>query len=88
MSVEKFNDTNAFEVFSRHTRTTRCRVRRSMPEMGLGGAVRGPAWTRRRGPASRENGRSIVDRHFTAPRPNPLLVPHFTYMDPTACVND
>ena len=60
----------------------RCRVRRLMREMGLAGAVRGRAWMTttqsapERGPAPAD----LVDRHFTATRPNQLWVADFTYV--------
>jgi putative transposase len=62
-------------------RAARCRVRRLMREMGLAGAVRGRAWmtTTQPGPDS-EPRRDLVDRHFTATRPNQLWVSDFTYV--------
>jgi transposase InsO family protein len=59
----------------------RCRVRRLMREMGLAGAVRGGAWTittRSEPEASRPL--DLVDRRFTATRPNQLWVADFTYV--------
>jgi putative transposase len=59
----------------------RCRVRRLMREMGLSGAVRGRAWT-----TTTQSARDVdpppdlVDRHFTATRPNQLWVADFTYV--------
>jgi len=59
----------------------RCRVRRLMREMGFAGAVRGRAWTTTT--ESRPNAErptDLVDRHFTATRPNQLWVADFTYV--------
>jgi putative transposase len=62
-------------------RAARCRVQRLMREMGLAGAVRGRAWittTDSRPEADRP--RDLVDRNFTATRPNQLWVSDFTYV--------
>jgi len=59
----------------------RCRVRRLMREMGLAGAVRGRAWTTTtESPPNAERPTDLVDRHFTATRPNQLWVADFTYV--------
>jgi putative transposase len=62
-------------------RVARCRVRRLMRDMGLAGAVRGRAWTTttESTPAA-ERPTDLVDRHFTATRPNQLWVADFTYV--------
>ena len=62
-------------------REARCRVRRLMREMGLAGAVRGRAWvtTTQADPAAARPS-DLVDRHFTAMRPNQLWVADFTYV--------
>jgi putative transposase len=62
-------------------RAARCRVRRLMREMGLAGAVRGRAWTTttHAGPEA-DRPLDLVDRHFTATRPNQLWVSDFTYV--------
>ncbi len=62
-------------------REARCRVRRLMREMGLAGAVRGRAWTTttHAGPEA-DRPLDLVDRHFTATRPNQLWVSDFTYV--------
>jgi putative transposase len=62
-------------------RAARCRVRRLMKEMGLTGAVRGRAWTtttQSAAPADRPA--DLVDRQFTASKPNQLWVADFTYV--------
>jgi transposase InsO family protein len=58
----------------------RCTVRRLMRAMGLAGAVRGRAWviTTRSGEAPRPA--DLVERQFTATRPNALWVSDFTYV--------
>jgi putative transposase len=59
----------------------RCRVRRLMREMGLAGAVRGRAWTTTtESTPNAERPTDLVDRHFTATRPNQLWVADFTYV--------
>jgi transposase InsO family protein len=59
----------------------RCTVERLMKEMGLAGVVRGRAWTTTTQPAP-EAARpaDLVDRQFTATRPNQLWVADFTYV--------
>jgi putative transposase len=62
-------------------RAARCRVRRLMRAMGLAGAVRGRAWittTDSRPDGDRPH--DLVDRHFSATRPNQLWVSDFTYV--------
>lgn len=62
-------------------RAARCRVRRLMREMGLAGAVRGRAWTTTTDASPEaDRPRDLVDRHFTATRPNQLWVSDFTYV--------
>ena len=59
----------------------RCRVRRLMREMGLVGAVRGRAWTTTTDSTpGADRPPDLVDRHFTATRPNQLWVSDFTYV--------
>jgi len=59
----------------------RCRVRRLMREMGLAGAGRGRAWTTTtESQPDAEPPGDLVDRHFTATRPNQLWVSDFTYV--------
>jgi putative transposase len=62
-------------------RVARCRVRRLMRDMGLAGAVRGRAWTTttQSSPTPEPPG-DLVDRHFTATRPNQLWVADLTYV--------
>ena len=62
-------------------RAARCRVRRLMRQMRLAGAVRGPAWTTTTQPGPDVDRRpDLVDRNFTATRPNQLWVSDFTYV--------
>ena len=62
-------------------RVARCRVRRLMRAMGLAGAVRGRAWTTTTAASSEgERPGDLVDRKFTATRPNQLWVSDFTYV--------
>jgi transposase InsO family protein len=62
-------------------REARCRVRRLMRDMGLVGAVRGRAWITTTQPGSEaDRPRDLVDRNFTATRPNQLWVSDFTYV--------
>jgi putative transposase len=62
-------------------RAARCRVRRLMREMGLAGAVRGRAWTTTTQPGPEaDRPHDLVDRNFTATRPNQLWVSDFTYV--------
>jgi putative transposase len=59
----------------------RCRVRRLMRELGLAGAVRGRAWvTTTQSESTTTRPADLVDRHFTASRPNQLWVADFTYV--------
>jgi putative transposase len=59
----------------------RCTVRRLMQEMGLQGAVRGRAWitTTQAAPAP-DRPSDLVERDFSATRPNQLWVSDFTYV--------
>jgi putative transposase len=61
-------------------REARCRVRRLMREMGLAGAVRGRAWITTTQSAPDGHRLDLVDRNFTATRPNQLWVSDFTYV--------
>jgi len=62
-------------------RVARCRVRRLMRALGLVGASRGRAWmTTTRSQPSAERPADLVDRQFTATRPNQLWVADFTYV--------
>jgi putative transposase len=62
-------------------RAARCTVERLMREMGLHGAARGRAWkiTTQADPAHARP-TDLVDRQFTATRPNQLWVADFTYV--------
>ena len=62
-------------------RAARCRVRRLMRAMGLAGAVRGRAWiTTTHSQPEADRPCDLVDRDFTATRPNQLWVSDFTYV--------
>src|SRR5215471_5881864 len=62
-------------------RQARCRVRRLMRELGLVGASRGRAWTTTTASSPRaDRPVDLVDRQFTATRPNQLWVSDFTYV--------
>lgn len=59
----------------------RCRVQRLMRQMGLTGAVRGRAWTTTtRSDHAAARPPDLVDRDFTASRPNELWVSDLTYV--------
>jgi len=59
----------------------RCTVERLMGAMGLAGAVRGRAWiTTTTSPPDAGRPPDLVDRDFTATRPNQLWVSDFTYV--------
>jgi putative transposase len=59
----------------------RCTVERLMRAMGLRGASRGRAWViTTRAEAAAERPADLVDRQFTATRPNQLWVADFTYV--------
>lgn len=62
-------------------RVARCTVERLMRELGLKGAVRGRAFIiTTRSDAAADRPADLVDRRFTATRPNQLWVADFTYV--------
>jgi putative transposase len=62
-------------------RVARCTVRRLMRAMGLAGAVRGRTWmTTTQASSDADRLPDLVDRNFTATRPNQLWVSDFTYV--------
>ncbi len=62
-------------------RVARCTVERLMRELGLRGAVRGRAWTlTTQADAAGARPADLVERRFTATRPNQLWVADFTYV--------
>ena len=63
------------------TRVARCTIERLMREMGLRGVSRGRAWKITTQPdQAAARAKDLVDRHFTATRPNQLWVADFTYV--------
>ena len=62
-------------------RVARCTVERLMRTLGLRGVTRGRAWViTTRSDAGTERPADLVDRRFTATRPNQLWVADFTYV--------
>jgi putative transposase len=62
-------------------RVARCTVERLMARLGLQGAVRGRAWiTTTQAAPTADRPSDLVDRNFTATRPNQLWVADFTYV--------
>jgi len=62
-------------------RVARCRVRRLMRALGLVGATRGRAWTTTTASQPHtDRPADLVDRQFTATRPNQLWLADFTYV--------
>ena len=62
-------------------RVARCRVRRLMRALGLVGASRGRAWTTTtEAQPHADRPADLVDRQFTATRPNQLWLADFTYV--------
>ena len=69
------------ELRRQGVRVAHCTVRRLMKAMGLAGVVRGRAWvtTTHAAPDS-DRSPDLVERNFTATRPNQLWVSDFTYV--------
>lgn len=61
-------------------RVARCTVRRLMGAMGLAGALRGRAWITTTHAGGEARPADLVERRFTATRPNELWVSDFTYV--------
>ena len=62
-------------------RVARCTVERLMRAMGLQGAIRGRAWVTTTQPAvAADRPADLVERDFTATRPNQLWVADFTFV--------
>jgi putative transposase len=62
-------------------RVARCTVERLMRDLGLKGVTRGRAWVvTTRAKAAGDRPADLVDRRFTATRPNQLWVADFTYV--------
>jgi putative transposase len=62
-------------------RVARCTVERLMRDMGLQGVTRGRAWVvTTHAEAASDRPADLVDRRFTATRPNQLWVADFTYV--------
>jgi putative transposase len=60
-------------------REARCRVRRLMRALALRGVVRGRAWTTTtQADTAATRAADLVNRHFTATRPNQLWVSDFS----------
>jgi putative transposase len=69
------------ELRRQGVQVARCTVRRLMGALGLAGAVRGRAWvTTTHAAPEAARPPDLVDRDFTATRPNQLWVADFTYV--------
>lgn len=82
--AENFDAYGAYKVWRQLKRegleVARCTVERLMRKLGLQGVVRGRAFTRTTQPETAGRSADLVNRSFTATRPNELWVADLTYV--------
>jgi transposase InsO family protein len=82
--AENFDAYGAYKVWRQLKRervvVARCTVERLMRQMGLQGVVRGRAFTTTTQPTTAGRSADLVNRSFTATRPNELWVADLTYV--------